>query len=89
VEAGENSHARHRRNELGHLVTGEHKYGDPILQVGGWTQGYLALYKNYCCEIQRIENYMVYRQVWKNLLRKAMAQKGLFADDDYDYDYDE
>jgi hypothetical protein len=32
------------------------------------------------------------RQIWKNLLRKSMAQNGLFAyddDDDDDYDDDE
>jgi hypothetical protein len=50
----------------------------------GGKADYLALYNNYCCEIRRIENCMVYRQIWKTLLRKAMAQKGLFADDDDD-----
>jgi hypothetical protein len=27
---------------------------------------------------------MVYKQIWQNLLRKAMAEKGLFSNDDDD-----
>jgi hypothetical protein len=45
------------------------------------------LCKNSYCKIQRSENQMIYRQMWQNLLRKAMAQKWLFANDDDDFIY--
>jgi hypothetical protein len=40
------------------------------------------------CRNPKRENQMVYRQIWQKLRRKAMAQKGCFANDDDDDDDD-
>jgi hypothetical protein len=70
------------RAQLGHRVTGGHKYIDLVFQVGGWTQD------RWPCSVQkitvakskevktRLSNSRRNKQVWKNLLRQVVAQKG-------------
>jgi hypothetical protein len=62
---------------LGHPATGEHKYRNRVLQVGVLTQGWRP------CSVKKLllRNPKKWKpdQIWQNLLRKAMAQRGLFC----------
>jgi hypothetical protein len=90
------SPTNHRRQQRGNPVPGSvsgppchwvHKYRDLVLQVGGWMQGWQP------CSVRKISvvnskevktrwsNSRQNRQIWQDLLRKTMAQKGCFADD--------
>jgi hypothetical protein len=52
-----------------------------VLQVGGWTQGWQprSVKKIIVARSKKVKTrWYNSRQIWQNLLRKAMAQKGLF-----------
>jgi hypothetical protein len=41
-----------------------------------------SLQNYYCYEINEVKMMASFRQVWQDFLRKVMAQKGLFGNDD-------
>jgi hypothetical protein len=88
------SPANHRRQQKGNLVSGNitgpsrhwvHKYRDLVLQVGCWMQGWqpCSVKKNTVVKSKevktRLSNSWWNRQVWQNLLRKAVAENGPFC----------
>jgi hypothetical protein len=75
------SPASSRKRRKGNTVLGGYKYGDLVLQFGGWTQRWrsCSVKRNYCCEIQKVKTGW---WIWRNLQREAVAQKGFFSDDD-------
>jgi hypothetical protein len=75
---------------LSHPVTGGHIYSDLAFQMGGSKQGWRP------CPVKRLllqnpkkwksDDLILCRQIWQNIVKKAMAQKGwFFSNDDFDF----
>jgi hypothetical protein len=69
---------RRKGNPVPGGITGPHKYRNLVLQVGA---GRKAMLCNKITDVKSRETksrWSDVRQIWQNLLRKALAQKGLF-----------